>query len=225
MKKITFLLFVFSVFFLTGCPATEFSAKGGPAVILNLANDLGIQGNLKTSPGGFVKRNRDARLGALVNEDQGVSKDTEIFVQGENQLWHPYSGSAEVYTPGWIKIFEDGKWKKIKLASRWLKVDGLTAIHFESAFTQSVTLRTSSGEIYFETSGRKETGSNYERINVLFIKLPEKQYGYKLNVYAYTGQWIFKSVEERPYTRHLSIDGDPTDHKFGNQWIGWKLIL
>lgn len=225
MKRIKLLLVFVSVFFLIGCPATEFSAKGGPAVFLNLANDLRIQGNLKTLPGGFVERNRDARLGVLVNEEQAVSKDAEIFVQGEQNTWVPYRGPAEVYTPGWIKIFEDGKWKKVKLSSRWLKVDRLEAIHFESAFMQSVTLRTSAGEIFFETAGRKENGNNYERINVLFIKLPEKQLGYRFNVYSYTGQWIFKGVNGQPYTRHLSFDGDPSDYKFGNQWIGWKLVL
>lgn len=226
MKRIIVsLVSLVSIFFLTGCSATEFSARGGPGVLLKLANDLGVQGGLKTSPGGFVERNQDSRLGALVNEEQGVSKDIEIFVQGEQNIWIPYRGPAEVYTLGWIKVFEDGKWKKVKLSSRWLKVDGLEAIHFESAFAQTVTLRTSSGEIFFKTAGLKENGNNYKRINILFIKLPERQYGYRLNVYAYTGQLFFKSVRGAPYTHPLSFDGDPTDYKFGNQWIGWKSIL
>lgn len=230
MKKVIMVLLLFFfyfyfIFFFAGC-ATEFSATGGPAVLANLASNLRNQGSLKTSPGGFTERNRDARIGAITNEEQAVSKDVEIFVQGEGYLWRPYDGPAEVYVPsGWIKEWDGKKWLWKKLSSRWFKVDGLEAIHFESAFTQSVTLRTSAGEILFETAGRKETGNSSERINVLFIKLPERQYGYRLNVYTYEGQLFFKSVRGIPYTRHLSFDGDPTDYKFGNMWVGWKLVL
>ncbi len=232
MKRKALVLVVFSVFLagLTGC-ASDFltvTARGGPAVLANVVNDLRSLGPIKTSPGGFVYRNKDARLGALINEDQSVSKDVEILVQGEGNLWVPYSGPALVYTPGWIKVWsqEKKKWLWEKLLSRWLQVDGLEAIHFESAFMQSVTLRIrgdggGTKEIMFETSGRRENGNVYERINVLFIKLPEKQYGYRLNVYSYTDQLFFKSVRGTPYTRHLSFNGDPTDYRFGNLLVGW----
>ena len=227
MKKIMMILLFAFYFFFIGC-ATEFSAKGGPAVLANLITDLRNYGSIRTSPGGFAYRNRDARLGALINEEQSVSKDVEIFVQGEGNLWVPYNGPAEVLTPGWIKEYdnEKKKWFWNKLSSRWLAVDGLEAIHFESAFMQSVTLRIRENggktkEVMFETSGRRENGDIYERINVLFIKLPEKQYGYRLNVYSYTGQLFFKSVRGTPYTRHLSFNGDPTDYRFGSMWVGW----
>ena len=220
MKKIIFA--VFSVLFFTGC-ATEFSATGGPAVLANVFNDLRNQGVLKTSPGGFVERNKDAGLGVLINKDQAVSKDVEIFVQGEGDIWNPYLGPAMVYTPGWIKEYdnEKKKWFWKKLSSRWLAVDGLEAIHFESAFMQSVTLRTSSGEIYFETEGRRETSNSYERINILFIKLPLNQY--RFNVYSYTGM-LLKKVEGQ-HTRYLYINSNPTDYRVGNIWVGWELDL
>lgn len=227
MKRIMFfVLAVFSVFS-AGC-ASDFltvSARGGPAVLANLINDQNQA--IKTTPGGFAYRNQDAKLGALVNQDNGVSKDVEIFVQGEGNIWSPYNGSAEVYTPGWIKIYEEGKWKKVKLASRWFPVEELKAIHFDTPYMQAVTLRIRSNgkieEIYFETSGRRETNNSYERINVLFIKLPLNQY--RFNIYSYTGELIFKRVEGQPYTRNLWINNDPTDYRISNIWVGWILYL
>lgn len=221
--------YIFSIF-LIGCAGSTFTAKGGPAVLANLANDLRNQGAIKTSPGGFAERNKDAQLGALINQDRGVSKDVEIFVQGEQNLWIPYRGAAEVLTPGRVLRYDNQnqKWFWEKLSSHWLKVDGLEAIHFESPFSQSITLRLrdengSIKEIMFDTSGRRENGNYYERINVLFIKLPLGQY--RFNVFAYTGQFIFKSTEGRPYTNSLYIDGNPTDYQIGNQWVGWILYL
>ena len=224
-------IFVFSIFLIGCAGGSTFTAKGGPAVLANLANGLRSQGAIKTSPGGFAYRNQDAKLGALINQERGVSKDAEIFIQGEQNFWVPYRGSAEVYIPsGWIKEFDDqkNKWFWKKLSSRWLKADGLEAIHFESPFMQSVTLRLrdengSVKEIMFDTVGRRETGDSYERINILFIKLPLSQY--RFNIYSYTGQLIFKSAERRPYTRSLHIDGNPTDYQIGNQWVGWTLYL
>jgi hypothetical protein len=227
MKRIMLLgFFVFSIF-LIGCAGSTFTATGGPAVFANLANDLRNQGTIKTSPGGFAYRNKDAQLGALINQDRGVSKDVEIFVQGEQNLWTPYGGSAEVLTPGRVYEYEGEKWVK-KNSPKWLKVDGLEAIHFESPFSQRVTLRlrdenSKAREIMFDTFGRQENGSVYERINVLFIKLPLGQY--RFNVYSYTGQFVFKAAEGRPYTNSLYIDGNPTDYQIGNQWVGWILYL
>ena len=230
MKRITVIpVFFLVLLVLSGCSGSTFALKGGPAVLANLANDLRNNGPLETSPGGFVHRNKDARLGALINDNRGVSKDAEIFVLGEGNIWVPYNGQAEVFTPGWRKIWDKGKnkWVWEKLSSRWLRVDGLEAIHFESPFMQSVTLRFRENgetkEIMFETAGRTENGNVYERINVLFIKLPLNQY--RFNVYSYTGQLVFKSAEGRPYTRHLSINSDPTDYQIGNTRVGWKLNL
>jgi len=212
---------------------TEISATGGPGALLSKIADLQMNGTLQTTPGGFTIRNNDPGIGAISNEDGGVNKDVDIYIQkvgpsGKNK-YMLYRGPAEVQTPGWIKIWneETGSWEKIK-TERWIRVDRLESIHFESPFTQEVTLRLRISpenvqEIRFNTSGRKQYGSNYKRINLLFIRLPESHY--RFEIFSYTGEWVFKSAEGQPYLRSIYINGNPVDTKVGNTWIGWKLIL
>lgn len=227
------MMLALTIFSLTGCSGGRVvvSATGGPGAVLNIFTDLQAQGALQTTPGGFTLRNKDPRLGVLINEDREVSKDVDIYVRspfGGNE-YILYRGPAEVQTPGWIEIWSPEKesWEKFNTPS-WITVDGLEAIHFESAFIQSVTLRLRLGpnktqEIRFDTYGRKQNGNTYERINALFIRLPKNRY--KLEVFSYTGKSIFKSVKGHPYSRYINMDNNPVDTKFGNAWIGWKEIL
>ncbi len=212
---------------------TKVSATGGPGVILNMLADLKAQGALQTTPGGFTIRNNDPGIGMLSNEEGGVSKDVDIYVRATSTSGRSdyilYRGPAEVQTPGWIKIWneETETWEKFDTPS-WITVDGLEAIHFESAFVQSVTLRLRLGsakvqEIKFDTYGRKLNGNTYERVNSLFIRLPRNNY--RLEIFPYTGKGIFKSGKGQPYTRSLYISTNPTNTKVGNTWIGWKLKL
>ncbi|MCR4284001.1 MAG: hypothetical protein NUV64_01615 [Parcubacteria group bacterium] len=227
----------FIILALSGCSAieatggrTELSATGGPGSVLSTLADLHMNGSLQTTPGGFTIRNDDPGIGAISNEDRGVSKDVDIYVRSISSSggngYILYRGPAEVQTPGWVKIWneETGKWDEIK-TPRWITVDGLESIHFESPFVQSVTLRLrlSHGkiqEVKFDTYGRKDRGSAYERINILFIKLPRASY--RLEVFSYTGKSIFKSARGYPTSRHIYMDDDPVDTRVGNTWIGWK---
>lgn len=222
---------------LSGCSAieatggrTEFSATGGPGAVLSTLADLRMQGSLQTTPGGFTIRNDNPGIGAISNEDNSVSKDVDIYVRANSTSGRSeyvlYRGPAEVQTPGWVKIWneEAGKWDKIQ-TPRWIMVDGLESIHFESPFVQSVTLRLRLSpdkvqEVKFDTYGRKDRGNTYERINILFIKLPKDSY--RLEVYSYTGKSIFKSARGYPTSRHIYMDSDPVDTRVGNTWIGWK---
>jgi len=189
-----------------------------------------MNGGLRATPGGFTIRNTNPSIGAISNEDTAVSKDVDLYVRAPSHSgrseYVPYYGHAEVQTPGWVKIFNETtrKWDKVK-TTRWVKVNGLESIHFESPFVQSVTLRLRLSpdkvqEVKFNTSGRKDRGSTYERINILFIKLPKDSY--RLEVFSYTGKGIFKSVRGHPTSRHINMNNDPTDTRVGNTWIGWK---
>lgn len=209
---------------------TEFSATGGPGAVLSKLADLRMNGSLQTTPGGFTIRNDDPGIGAISNEDTSVSKDVDIYVRTTSPSGRSeyvlYRGPAEVQTPGWVKVLNEatGRWDKIK-TTKWYRVDGLESIHFESAFLQKVTLRLRISrdkvqEVKFDTYGRKDRGSTYERINILFIKLPRDSY--RLEVYSYTGKSIFKSARGYPTSRHIYMDSDPADTRVGNTWIGWK---
>jgi len=228
-----FIFFFFAVAVIAGCSTleatggrTEISATGGPGAVLSKLTDLRMNGTLRTTPGGFTIRNDDPGIGAISNEDGGVSKDVDIYVRNNGGDYTLYRGPAEVQTPGWVKIWngETDSWDKIQ-TPQWITVDGLESIHFESSFVQSVTLRlrlspSNVQEVKFDTYGRKEYGSTYERINILFIKLPKDSY--RLEVFSYTGKSIFKSAKNHPYTRSIYMDDDPVDTKVGNTWIGWK---
>lgn len=206
---------------------TEISATGGPGAVLSKLTGLRMSGSLQTTPGGFTIRNDDPGIGAISNEDGGVSKDVDIYVlntsSGDYTL---YRGPAEVQTPGWVKIWNEKTqvWDKIQTPT-WITVDGLESVHFESPFVQSVTLRLRLSpnkvqEVKFDTYGRSQTGSVYERINILFIKLPMADY--RLEVFSYTGKSIFRSAKNHPYIRSIYMDDDPVDTRVGNTWIGWK---
>lgn len=234
MKKITMLLL--SVLLLGGCASLEatggrasFSATGGPGALLNVISDLSSTGGLETTPGGFTRRNDNPQLGVISNEDDGESKDVEIYVRRALNRWVLYSGPAEVKTPGWVKVYRNGSWKKVK-APVWLKVDRLEAIHFESPFRQEVTLRLRDAngvayEIRFNTYGRRQHGNHYKRTNNLLVRLPLDYY--RLEVYSYTGKGIFRSATRtRPYSRYLYIrGGDPVGYRFVNTWIAWRKRL
>lgn len=223
---------VAGILFLSGCGSiiestggsVGISATGGPAALLNLLADMRTTGALKTTPGGFTARNEDPGLGAITNDDDGESKDVDIYVRGNERRWELYRGYAEVFTPGWVKVYEGGKWVKVK-TPRWLKIKHLESIHFDTPFAQSVTLRTRDNankvvEVKFDTDGRERRGSYYERINILFIKLPLDRY--RLEVSSYTGKNIFKLAEYYPYSRYIYMDNDPADTQVGNTWIGWE---
>jgi len=228
---------LFMLIAITGCSTleatggrTEISATGGPGAVLSKLADLRMNGSLQTTPGGFTIRNDDPGIGAISNEDKGVSKDVDIYVRTTSPSGRSeyvlYRGSAEVQTPGWVKIWneETRSWDKIQ-TPKWVTVDGLESIHFESPFMQSVTLRLRLSpdkiqEVKFDTYGRKDYGSTYERINILFIKLPKANY--RLEVFSYTGKSIFKSARNHPYTRNIYMDDDPVDTRVGNTWVGWK---
>ncbi len=240
MKKlISVLVFLLAIAIIsTGCSTlettggrTEISATGGPGAILSMLSDIRMNGSLQTTPGGFTLRNEEAGIGAISNEERGASKDVDIYIRDSSSYGRDeyviYSGPAEVQTPSWIKVYneETRRWNKVK-TKRWITIYGLESIHFESPLVQRVTLRGKLSpsdkirEIKFDTYGRRQYGSTYERINILFIKLPRADY--RLEVYSYTGKSIFKSARGYPYTRSIYMDDDPVDTQVGNTWIGWK---
>jgi hypothetical protein len=213
MKRIL-VLGILVLFLASGCISTTFSAKGAPGALMNLWEDIRTVGKLQKTPGGFVRRNADPGLGALINEDEAEKKDVDVYV--ERRLpsgrieWTLYQGPANVWTP-----------------EGWMSVQGLESIHMESPFMQRVTLRCRVDgkiqEIGFDTSGRKRrSGNRYERANILLIRLPLNNY--RLEVYSYTGSWVFQRAK-RQYARYIHINDEPTDELVGNTWVGWKEVL
>jgi len=233
MKRIVILaVLIVLVTMANGCASLESTggrvsvgATGGPGALLSVISDLRSTGGLETTPGGFTSRNDDPGLGVISNERDGESKDVEIYVQRILNRWVRYSGPAVVKTPGWVKVYRNGKWKKIS-APVWLKVNRLEAIHFESPYLQEVTLRLRGGdgkayEIRFDTYGRRRYGSYYKRTNNLLISLPLDYY--RLEVFSYTGKGIFKSAtRSRPHGRYLYLRGDPVGYRIGNTWVAWQ---
>jgi len=238
-----FLFFVL-IFSFTGCAALEtargrvgVTAYGAPATLSNLFSDVATFGAPKTTPGGFTVRNSDPTLGVIINADDGVSVDVDIYVRKAvaytdsrgrkrtRRKWVLYGGPAVVLTPGYVKEFENGEWVEVD-TPRWLKVRGLESIHFDSPFLQNVTLRLrrkggEAVEVKFSTSGREYSGGGYyKRVNALFIKLPPGLY--RLEVYKYTGKGIFRSVRGYPSTHYIRVDSDPVEYRIGNTWVGWK---
>lgn len=204
----------------SGIIRTDISADGGPGVIFNLLEDSKARLRLGTTPGGFLIRNEDPYLGAIINQDRNTQKDIYFYIRrhlpgtpDRERTWTLYGGPAEVKTP-------DG----------WLKIDGLEAIHFDSPLLQRVTLRLrqpdgTAREVSFDTYGRRDCGNRYERINVLFIRLPREIY--KLEIFSHEGRWIFKTVLGYPYTRRLDLTRwpDPTGARVMNIWVGWRFVL
>jgi len=231
------------VFSFAGCAGIELAggrvgvtAYGAPAVLGNLASDTNT-GVLETTPGGFTVRNSDPGLGVLINADDGISIDVDIYVhktvsyvdsrgrKRTRRRWVLYGGPAVVYTPGYVKEYEDGEWKDVD-TPRWLGIHRLEGIHFESPFLQRVTLRARNErgetvEVKFSTSGREYSGGGYyKRVNALFIKLPVGNY--RLEVFKYEGREDFKSARGYPTTHYIRVNRDPTEYRVGNMWVGWK---
>ncbi len=215
------------LFLISGCAVldsgvvqTHISADGGLGALLKTYEDSKAGLRLKTTPGGFLIRNEDSCLGAIINQDRSTQKDVYFYVQrhlsgtpDREQTWTLYGGPAEVKTP-----------------NGWMRVDGLEAIHFDSPLLQRISLRLrqpdgSAKEISFDTYGRRQAGNRYERINVLFIRLPREIF--KLEVFSHEGEWIFKRIKGHPHTRYLDLLrwSSPTRVQIMNIWIGWKIVL
>lgn len=204
----------------SGIIRTDISADGGPGVIFNLLEDSKARLRLGTTPGGFLIRNEDSYLGAIINQDRSAQKDVYFYVRrhlpgtpDREMTWVLYGGPAEV-----------------KTLNGWMRVEGLEAIHFDSPFLQRVTLRLrqpdgTAREISFDTYGRRASGDRYERINVLFIRLPREVY--KLEIISHEGRWIFKRVKGHLYTRYIDLYHwiSPTRAQVMNIWVGWKITL
>jgi len=204
----------------SGVVKTSVSADGGPGVLLKTYEDSKTGLRLKTTPGGFLIRNEDSCLGTIINQDRSTQKDVYFYVQrhlpgtpDREQTWTLYRGPVEVKT-------SDG----------WLRVEGLEAIHFDSPLLQRVALRLrqpdgSATEISFDTCGHRQAGNQYERINVLFMRLPREIF--KLEVFSHEGRGIFKKVQGYPHTRRLDLIHylSPTRAQVMNIWVGWKIIL
>ena len=209
MKALTRLMAILLVVvFASGCADITFSAHGGSGALLKVFSDLRTMGKLSQTPGGFVARNRDPGLGVLINEDRAEEKDIDIYVRRGPGYdgWVLYRGPAIVWTPEGPR-----------------KIQGLESIHMDTPFMRRVTLRCRDPktgtvrEISFSTAG---TCDSYGRENVLLISLPVDWY--RLEVYSYTGSWIFESAKGRPRTRHIYMDDDPCDYRVGNTWVGWS---
>lgn len=207
------LIAIFAICLLTSCASgpVTISAEllGGPAAVATAWENARI-GPLETTPGGFIKTNQNANLGVIINRDE-EEKDVWFFVE-KNGGWRPYRGPCKVLTP-----------------KGWEYYNNLEAIHFESAFIQRVTLRLNNGqtaqEIKFSTYGRENDGDYYRRVNALLIVLPPENF--KMVVLPHKGKWIFKTVSGYPYVHYLYLryHDNPLEEIFGNQWIGWKIIL
>lgn len=222
MRKPIVIVVAMVMVVLAGCASgpvmVSAQATGGPAVAGKLWEDIKSMGSLKTTPGGFIIRPENAFLGAIINDDQ-EEKDVYVYVRKRRPdapeghwQWALYQGPAMVKTP-----------------KGWMSVTGLEAIHFESAFLQQVTIRTlESGEtkeIKFDTFGRRDAGSYYQRINILMIILPPDEY--KFQVFRHSGKWIFKRAEGYPHTRHLYLSRhkNAARENLNGYWIGWKIVL
>lgn len=228
MKKNNFIFWiVLGLILFAGCAVldngaikTDISVGGLPGVALKKYEESKIGLGLKTTPGGFLVRNEDSCLGAIVNQDESRQKDVYFYVERHLQgtptrerTWVLYGGLAEVKTP-------DG----------WMRVEGLEAVHFDTPFRQKVTLLLrqpdgSTKEISFDTLGYRMRSNFYERTNTLFVKLPQEIF--KLEVFTHEGRGIFKRIHGYPHTYYLDLAYglDPVGAKIMGIWVGWKIIL
>lgn len=204
----------------SGAIKTDVNIGGLPGVALKKWEDSKTGLGLKTTPGGFLIRNEDPCLGAIVNQDRSQQKDVYFYVEkhlsgtpDRERTWVLYDGPAEVKTP-----------------EGWIRVNGLEAIHFDTPFLQRVTLRlrqpdSGAKEISFDTFGYRMCGNRYERINALFMRLPREVF--KLEIFSHEGRGIFKQVHGYPYICYLNFFrwSDPAGEELMGVWIGWKIIL